>query len=150
MKLILLLITLIFFILLVLPNNISAKETYWEIQSIDTMKYSRDLAREKLQDRSFLVTIDSQVKKIAETGATHVAIGTPYDEEFIPYLKAWVDSARRYNLKVWFRGNFSGWEEWFNYPKIGRAEHLLKLASFISKNPHLFGDGDLFTTCPEC
>ena len=49
------------------------------------MKYSRDLSREKLKDPSFDVVIDKQVKAIAETGATHVAISTPYDEEFCQY-----------------------------------------------------------------
>ncbi|MDP3888564.1 MAG: hypothetical protein Q8Q24_00825, partial [bacterium] len=94
-----------------------------EFKSIDTMKYSRDIAREKLNDPSFDKVIDTQVKNIADTGATHVAIATPYDEEFLPILKRWVSSARKYNLKVWFRGNWSGWEGWFDYPKIDRSTH---------------------------
>ena len=82
------------------------------------MKYSRDLAREKLDDPSFDKIIDKQMADISATGANYVAIGTPYDAEFIPMLKRWVASARKHNLHVWFRGNFSGWEEWFDYPKI--------------------------------
>ncbi len=127
-----------------------AREHFFQVQSIDTMKYSRDLAREKINDNVFDQEIDRQVKDIAGTGATHVAIDTPYDAEFLPYLKRWVQAARRYNLKVWFRGNFSGWERWFDYPKIDRATHIAKTKEFILNNPDLFADGDIFTSCPEC
>lgn len=126
------------------------KKTLWNFQSIDTMKYSRDIAREKLHDSSFDATIDMQVKNIAESGATHVAIATPYDEEFVPFLARWVEAARTYGLHVWFRGNWSGWEGWFDYPKISRDEHLQKTEAFILKHPDLFQDGDVFSSCPEC
>lgn len=138
---------------LLFPGNtlaVSTRATWWEIQSIDTMKDSRDLAREKLNDQSYDVVIDNYVSAIAASGATHVAIGTPYDEEFVPYMRRWVASARKYRLSVWFRGNWSGWEGWFNYPKITRAQHLEKTRNFILKHPDLFVDGDLFSSCPEC
>ena len=124
--------------------------TWWEFQSIDTMKYSRDVSREKLNDPSFDTIINGQVKNIADTGATHVAIATPYDEEFYPILKRWTNAARRYNLKVWFRGNWSGWEGWFNYSKITRSEHIKKTEDFILKHKDIFEDGDVFSACPEC
>lgn len=122
----------------------------WNFQSIDTMKYSRDLSREKLEDNTFDTVIDSQVKEIALAGATHVAIATPYDSEFLPVLRRWVKAAREYKLKVWFRGNFSGWEEWFDYKKITREEHMEMTREFIENNADLFEDGDVFTACPEC
>jgi hypothetical protein len=128
----------------------SSHATWWPVQSIDTMKYSRDTAREKLADPGFDTVIDSQIKNIAATGATHVSIATPYDEEFIPFLKRWVMSARKYNLKVWFRGNFSGWEGWFDYPKITQSDHLQKTENFIKTHKDIFIDGDIFTPCPEC
>jgi hypothetical protein len=142
-------------LLLVLKNGQNEGTTdypqsFWNVRSIDTMKYSRDVAREKLTDPSFDEVIERQVSAIAATGATHVAIATPYDEEFIPFLKRWVSSARKHNLKVWFRGNFSGWEEWFDYPSISRAEHITKTYNFIHHNFQLFEDGDIFTSCPEC
>ena len=124
--------------------------TWWEVASIDTMKYSRDVAREKLNDPTFDEVIDRQISDIAETGATHVAIATPYDEEFNPFLRKWVKTARKNDLKVWFRGNFSGWEGWFGYPKISRDEHIKKTEEFVLKNKNLFEDGDIFTPCPEC
>lgn len=123
---------------------------YWGIRSIDTMKYSRDSAREKLSDPSFDAVIDKQVKDIAQTGANYVAIGTPYDAEFAPIMRRWVKAARKYDLHVWFRGNFSGWEEWFEYSKIDTATHVIKTEQFILENPDIFEDGDIFTSCPEC
>lgn len=132
------------------PTSNSVSIPWWKIQSIDTMKISRDLAREKLRDLSFDTTIDMQIKQIAQTGATHVGIATPYDDQFIPILNRWVQSARNHNLKVWFRGNFSGWEKWFGYPAISRAQHLAQTADFIKANGNLFEEGDIFTPCPEC
>jgi len=124
--------------------------SFWQMQSVDTVKYSRDLARQYEKDTSYDKEIDLQVKSIASSGANFVAIGTPYDKEFVPFLKRWVDSARKYGLNVWFRGNFSGWEEWFEYPAITRAEHEKMLKQFILDNGSLFQDGDVFTACTEC
>ncbi len=123
---------------------------FWQIQSIDTMKYSRDLAREKEKDQSFDLVIDGTMEKIAQAGATHVAIGTPYDEEFFPMIERWVKAARKHGLNVWFRGNWSGWEGWFDYPPISPEEHIKKTAAFIGSHPEIFADGDCFTACPEC
>jgi len=130
------------------PNYIESK--IWSFQSIDVMKYSRDLAREKLNNPSFDKTINQQVNAIASTGATHVAIGVPYDEEFLPIMRRWVTAARENNLKVWFRGNFSGWENWFEYKPIDRTTHTQMIGDFIVQNADLFEDGDLFSSCPEC
>ncbi len=123
---------------------------WWEVQSIDTMKYSRDLARQKLNDDEFNQAIEEQVSKISQIGATHVSVATPYDKEFLAFLKSWVAAARKHHLNVWFRGNWSGWEGWFDYPAITREEHLRKTKQFILENKDLFGDGDIFTPCPEC
>lgn len=114
------------------------------------MKYSRDLSAEKLNDASFDATIDEQIHNIAKTGATHVGIATPYDERFIPILTRWVNAARKYKLHVWFRGNFSGWEEWFGFSRISRDEHARLTKEFILNHKNLFEDGDMFTACPEC
>lgn len=143
-------VLIIFFFLYLFAEDLYAGEPYWPIQSVDTMKYSRDLAREKINDKLFEEVIDRQISQIAQTGATHAAIGTPYDDEFIPFLEKWVDSARKHGLSVWFRGNFSGWEGWFGYEPIDREEHLEMIRRFILNNPSLFEDGDIFTSCTEC
>lgn len=134
-----------------IPATDSRKsQASFRIQSIDTMKYSRDRAREALGNPSYDTIMERQIKEIADTGATHAAIATPYDEEFIPVLTRWVNMARKYNMHVWFRGNWSGWEGWFDYAKIGRDEHFTKTEIFIRNHADLFQDGDIFMACPEC
>lgn len=123
---------------------------FWHLQSVDTVKYSRDVAGQYLKDPSYDKEIEKQVSKIASLGATHIALGTPYDERFVPFLERWVNISRKYGLKVWYRGNFSGWEGWFNYDGIDRDEHKKLLEEFILANGNLFEDGDIFTSCTEC
>ncbi len=145
------LILLVFLIVLIVTLvYVKKAKKNWTVKSIDTMKYSRDMARQTLSGHTFRYSIDQQVTDIAKTGATHVAIGTPYDDEFLPVLNVWVKAARKNKLKVYFRGNFSGWEGWFGYKKIDRATHLAKTKQFIHNNPDLFQDGDIFSSCPEC
>lgn len=133
-------------IALIFPSKVLASEKIWQIQSIDTMKYSRDMSRNPAVKKF----IPQHVAAIAQTGANYVALDTPYDDEFIPILKLWVAQARKYKMNVWFRGNFSGWEGWFEYPKISStAEHISKTYRFITQNPDLFLDGDIFTPAPE-
>lgn len=124
--------------------------TLFSIQSIDTMKDSRDMARSLPHDSSYESTIDREMSVIAGTGANYAAIDVPYDDEFVPLLTAWVSAARAHHLHVWFRGNLSGWEGWFNYPQIGREEHVKGIERFILAHGGLFQDGDVFSGCPEC
>lgn len=144
------LIALAFSIRAFLLQPILPPSPTWVIQSIDTVKYSRDQARRHPDDPQYLTAINTQVRQIAQTGANYVAIGTPYDEEFLPVLRLWVTAARRNNLHVWFRGNFSGWENWFNYSPITPDEHTHLTQEFILNNPDLFENKDIFTSCPEC
>lgn len=145
-------LTLVFlrylYLISISPRYIDSK--IWSIQSIDVMKYSRDLAREKLNDPSFDSVINSQLASIASTGATHVGLGVPYDDEFLPIMRRWVFAARANGLKIWFRGNLSGWEGWFEYKLIDRATHTQMIRAFVVNNADLFEDGDLFSSCPEC
>lgn len=132
-------------------ENPEPPKRVWSIKSADTMKYSRDLALEKLNDPTFDTTINSQIKAIEELNVTHVVIGTPYDEKFTPILKRWVKAARDHGLNIWFRGNFSGWEGWFGESRsLSRQEHLQMTRSFVRSHPDLFHDGDIFSPCPEC
>jgi hypothetical protein len=146
-----------FSILLLIMQNLSPHETLinqspkrWQIESIDTMKYSRDMARADLTNPDFGSDVQKQMSAIAQTGANYVAIDTPYDDEFLPVLQVWVSAARQNGLHVWFRGNFSGWEGWFGYSRITEEAHLEKTKAFILQNPDLFQDGDIFSSCPEC
>ncbi len=126
--------------------HLQANNRFFDVQSIDTMKYSRDAAG----DSSVTQQIPTLVEKVASLNPTHIAIGTPYDEEFYPILRTWVSEARKHHLKVWFRGNFSSWEGWFGYAKFQDPnQHHIKLKAFIAKHPELFEDGDIFTPAPE-
>lgn len=123
----------------------------WQIRSIDTMKTSRDKARDKLSHPEFDLEIQQELTAIKNTGANYVAVDTPYDDEFLPYLKRWVTLARQTGLHVWFRGNWSNWEGWFDYPKNMTPDgHIQKNTEFIAAHPDLFQDGDIFDPCPEC
>jgi len=144
----------VFIVLFLLPSAVFAKENQlplWNIQSIDTMKTSRDRARVELSNPAFDVQIQKELIAIKETGANYVAIDTPYDKEFLPYLQRWVRLARKTGLRVWFRGNWSSWEGWFDYPKsLTPQNHITKTSFFILDHPELFEDGDIFDACPEC
>jgi hypothetical protein len=125
-------------------------EKPWPITCVDTMKTSRDNARRWAALPNLQSLIDGEMQAIVEMQANCVAIGTPYDEEFLPYLKLWVQSAREHQLKVWFRGNFSQWENWFEYSGDMSIEQLFSSGTrFVENNPDLFLDGDIFTLAPE-
>lgn len=147
MKKIILLLLLFFFLY---PSHVLAAHL-WPIQSIDTMKTSRDMARTQLYNPSYDTEIQKELRAIKSIGANYVAIDTPYDSEFLPYLTRWVMLARKTNLHVWFRGNFSSWEGWFDYPKdMKPQQHIASVSRFIKTHANLFMDGDIFDPCPEC
>lgn len=140
--------------LFLMPKQASAQNetppSLWDVQCVDTMKTSRDKAREWMKNVTSDVYIEKQIRSIKNAGADCVAISTPYDDEFLPMLSKWVAYAREYNLKVWFRGNFSGWEGWFDYKKLSApSEHHTKTYNFITENSTLFKTGDIFTPVPE-
>lgn len=125
--------------------------TFWKHQCIDTMKSSRDRAQELLKNPELSKqVIAAEVDLVAESGANCIAISTPYDAEFLPFLNQWVAAARSKGLHVWFRGNFSAWEGWFGRKKgMTEIEHLTAMQGFITDNPELFRNGDIFTGAPE-
>ena len=127
-------------------GNVHASDRLFEVQSVDTMKYSRDAARNPDVTDQIPLLVD----KVAEIHPSHIAISTPYDEEFYPVLATWVGEARKHGLNVWFRGNFSAWEGWFGYDRFKDPnEHNDKTYVFITKHPELFKEGDIFTPAPE-
>ncbi len=134
----------------VMTEERTEKNSLFAHQCIDTMKVSRDRARELGGSDTSEQIIAEQVRTIADMGADCVAIATPYDEEFYPYLTQWVHAARAHNLSVWFRGNWSAWEGWFDYPtEMSPEEHIEQTIRFIRSNPDLFEDGDIFSANVE-
>ncbi|TSC77519.1 MAG: Uncharacterized protein G01um101424_366 [Parcubacteria group bacterium Gr01-1014_24] len=148
-------LALLFYLSGLNPGDYFKKEgspalTFWKYQCIDTMKTSRDQARSWRENPRLEEYIEREITAIKNMGANCVAIATPYDEEFVPYLSMWVAEARKKDLIVWFRGNFSGWEGWFGYLKgMTSGQHLEKTRKFILGRPDLFRDGDIFTPAPE-
>ncbi|HSW96320.1 MAG TPA: carboxypeptidase-like regulatory domain-containing protein [Candidatus Saccharimonadales bacterium] len=133
----------------ILSQNVS-NASLWQYQCIDTMKISRDSARSEAQNENVAQEVEQELTIIKKLGANCVAVATPYDEEFVPFLKIWVQEARKKNLHVWFRGNFSSWEGWFNYPKgMTTQDHIQKTRQFIISHPDLFENGDIFTPATE-
>lgn len=57
--------------------------------SVDTMKFSKDIAREKENDAAFDAVIEQHISHISSLNVTHIAIATPFDKEFVPYLRRW-------------------------------------------------------------
>jgi hypothetical protein len=115
------------------------------------MKLSRDKAGQYQNDKNLL---DSDISKVLDNakiiGANCISIGTPYDERFVPILSKWVSSIHAKGFKVWFRGNFSAYEGWFDVPKYSNIDqHHTDLSNFLYRNNSLFNDGDIFTPAPE-
>ncbi len=129
------------------PSYASTLSTrFWQYQCIDTMKTSRDRARVWIQDPKMQTYIDKELSAIVGMGGNCVAIDTPYDPEFLPYLEAWVKGARTHHLHIWFRGGFSSWEGWFDYPVVtDPSTYFPKIQAFITKHPDLFMVGDSFS-----
>jgi hypothetical protein len=127
------------------------------------MKQSRDNAQailQGLQENSEHMQgiINQEVRDIAALHTTHVAIGTPYDDQFLPVAQAYFKSAREHGLNVWWRSNFSEFEKdsgnpnqgWFGYQHNPNfMEQPQRIAQFIEQNGSLFRQGDIFTPWPE-
>lgn len=127
----------------VVPHD---ENRFFDVVALDTMKFSRDGARNDQVRRE----IPQLVGQAASIHPSHIAIGTPYDDEFIPVARAWVNEIRRHGARVWFRGNFSKWEDWFDYGRFEDPNDHIKLTyDYIVNNPELFADGDIFTPVPE-
>jgi hypothetical protein len=149
----------------ILPSPSTSKEVEptsgrWEFGCIDTMKQSRDGARNFLRDPQREEKIAQEVKAIQELGASHIAVDTPYDAEFFPILENYVQEARKNKLNVFFRGNFSSLEYqdrekdpktgWFDYPhEPDHTKYLSLTENFIKQRSNLFEDGDIFDVWPE-
>lgn len=132
----------------IVTENVTNKT--WAHACIDTMKTSRDNARRWANKPDLAQIIQKELQTIKNTGANCVAIATPYDKEFLPYLSMWVKEARRQNLTIWFRGNFSMWENWFDYQGDMTTDELFTQGTnFIKDNKQLFKNGDIFTLAPE-
>jgi hypothetical protein len=73
----------------------SDEVTLWKHQCVDTMKTSRDKAKDWANDKNLEDHIKWEMAAIKDLGANCVAIATPYDAEYRDYLYKWVNGASR-------------------------------------------------------
>lgn len=121
----------------------------WEIQSVDVMKYTKDVVCNPPSDAFIL----SEVSKIKELGANYIAISTPYDNpscgDSLALTKRWIDAARAQGLSIWHRHMGLSFEGIYGVAKTKDANYLTLITNYIKNNPTLFKDGDIFTPTPE-
>jgi hypothetical protein len=133
------------------PTGMNSLQPFWNLRCVDTMKVSRDSARDWQDNaRGLDAEIKREVAFVKKSGANCISLGTPYSREFVPFLTKWVRAARTAKLHVWFRGNIPEWEGWFGFPKFKNAqEHHRMTYDFVTSHPDLFSEGDIFTPAPE-
>ncbi len=146
------LVALTFAVVLMLPKAAyAAQASWWQIQSIDTKKYSLDPNNEmEKAPAKYEQEIDDRVAAIAKLGVTHITLDTYYDDDFLPSLAEWVSAAHKYGIHVWFRGNFEGWTGQKGADKIDVDTHKQMLQEFLDTHAYFFEAGDIFTSCANC
>lgn len=122
----------------------------WTIQSIDVMKYSKDL----VCNPPSITMINTLTDRIVTAGANFVAISTPYDNpdcgSAINLTTAWVTSARAKKLHVWHRHMGLAFEGIYGVTKTKNlTAYTQQIVDYITNNADLFQDGDIFTPTPE-
>jgi len=130
-------------------NNPSPKAGSWEIQSVSSMKESKDRVCGP-RDRAF---VEKWVDKAKELGANYVAIETPYDNpdcgSSLEYTKTWVNAVRSRGLKIWHRHMFLSFEGIYSASKNPGDDYLGKIYKYIKDNSWMFQEEDIFTPAPE-
>ncbi len=103
-----------------LPDKKTTKST-WKLQSVDTMKWSKDTMRGQKTESEIL----SLVKKDKKLGLTHMTVDCPYDDysDYDPviesgYKEKWLNNIRANNMNVWHRQHFNEWEGDYDFQKI--------------------------------
>ncbi len=140
-----------------LPAPFCHARARWPIRSIDTMKLSRDTARDQLSaaDIRALVRLDARLHP------SHVTVDVYYDDP--AYMRRWVDSIHTAGLRVWFRAHWYAWETHYTryvlpHGKIRTVmaggtmtpqQYIDATRRFLQTNATLFENGDIFDFCPE-
>ncbi|MGI5826256.1 MAG: PA14 domain-containing protein [Patescibacteria group bacterium] len=120
----------------------------WEIQSVSSMKESKD----RICDQRNQTFIDSWAAKAKELGANYVAVETPYDSpacgSSVDYTNKWVSAIRSQGLSVWHRHMPLAFEGIYDTPKQ-KGDYFAMITSYIKNNKDMFREGDIFTPIPE-
>ncbi len=128
-----------------------ATSTTWAIQSVDVMKYSKDV----VCNQPSQATIDNMVQKAVDLGANYVAVSSYYDNpscgSSLTLTQKWVSSIRSHGLKVWFRMKDLKFEGDYSQAKTFNPDgmrHQKLMVDWIANN-NLVQNGDIFTPNAE-
>jgi hypothetical protein len=128
-----------------------APHHHWAIRSVDMQKETQD----KLRDPASEPYIKEIVKLAKEVNATHVAIGTPYDNpadpqavDTIEFTRQWADAAHDIGLNVWFRQMPEGFQGFYNEKKEVK-DYKPMIVQYILDHSDFYRDGDIFAPFPE-
>lgn len=128
---------------------ISTTKASWSIQSVSSMKETKDRICNQRSD----AFISSWVNMAFELGVNYVAIENPYENPVcgnsIAYGSKWIEAIRQKGIKVWHRHMPLSFEGIYNVPKSRETNYLDLIFNFITQNPHYFREGDIFTPIPE-
>jgi len=124
----------------------------WSIQSVDEMKYSKDV----VCSQPSTTFIDQETSKAVELGANYIAVSGYYNNPACgnanTLLSNWVTSARSHNLKVWFRMKDLAFEGDYGVAKTTSPDgmrHQKLMVDWIAANSSLIQTGDIFTPNAE-
>lgn len=127
-----------------LPTQTISKSKTWEIQSIDSMKETKDRVENQRSDDFINRWLDAAV----ELGATHVAIDTPMTSpkgnQSIDYTRKWLQPLRGRGLKVNHRHPILSMEGDYGVHKDPNQDFVRIIDAYIRTNRDFFQDGDLF------
>lgn len=140
------------------PTPSPSPSADWAIQSVDMMKYSKDV----VCNQPSQATVDTMVQRAKDSGANYIAISTQYDNTATGYCgngvtgnalaltTKWVNSIRAHGLHVWFRQMSNSFEGINGVTKVSNTPAYTNfIVNYILANPTLYQPGDIFTPTPE-
>ncbi len=131
------------------PSPTLASQPNWEIESVSSMKESKD----RICGQRSREWIEQWVDAAKDLGVNYVALETPYDDPIcgssLAYTRTWVEVIRSRGLKVWHRHMHLAFEGIYDVPKNAQIDYIELMAGYIRSNPELFEADDIFTPTPE-
>ncbi len=113
--------------------------------SIDTMKVSRDTARQPLSEQEITKIVDAS----ASLNANYITVDTQWD--YPGYMAEWIKAIRSTGRRhVWFRIAPNQWEDTNGSTGIMTpAQYIASEREFILAHPSFFEPGDILDPCSE-
>ncbi len=122
---------------------------YWPIQSVSSMKETKD----KICNQDTEEFITQWVDKAKKLGVTYISLETPYDNpqcgDALAYTKTWIRIIRSRGLSIWHRHMPVTFEGIYNSKKLDGVDYLAQIKKYIIDNKEDFQQNDIFTPIPE-